>query len=170
MTLFRTAIRTGTRHRLADHLRATVVTALGPAALAAAAIWLFPTGCDLRGDPAVYRWTCLLPGLLILVPVVAALALLAAHVLARKVPARVPDGWLVATLTVGVATQAALPALYAAALPGHRFDVDVLGELFSIPQPFVAAAVAGAVYWTALNWRATPGAAGREDSEPASDA
>lgn len=168
MTLLATAIRTGTRHRPTDHLRAAVVTALGPAMLAMAAIWLYPKGCDLRGDPVVYRWTCLLPGLLIPVPVVVALVLPAAGFLARKAPARLPDGWLVTTLTVGLTTQVVLMALYATTLPAHR--LAFLGEVFSIPQPFVAGAIAGAVYWMALNWRGRPSVAAGGARDAADDA
>ena len=55
-----------------DFLLAVLMAAALPSTAGLLLIWLFPTGCDLRGDASIYRWTCLMPGLLVAVPIVAA--------------------------------------------------------------------------------------------------
>jgi hypothetical protein len=77
-------------------------------------MWLFPGGCDLRGDPALYRWTCLFPGLLI--PVSVALLMPPALLLNRRLGRPLPDSGFAATLVAAAATQVVLIGGYAVAL------------------------------------------------------
>lgn len=151
MTLWTSAIRSRQRRTAADHLRAAVLTVLVPTLTAVFVLWVYPTGCDIRGDPAVYRWTCLLPGLMLTVPIGAAFLLPAAIFLNDRLPRPLPDGWLVTIFAAGLFTQAVLCGSYLVALdPAYRRLF--LAEVIFIPQPLVAGAIAGAVYWGALHW------------------
>ncbi len=129
------------------------MTAVLPAAGAFLILWLVPTGCDVRGDAATYRWTCLFPGLLIPVPIIAAPLLLTANLLNNRSGRRVPDGWLVTILAMALLTQVVLISAYLLALdPAYRSML--LAELMLIPQPFVTGAIAGATFWVTLYLRA----------------
>jgi len=149
----RFAIRTQAPHSVTDHVWAVVATALAPTATAAILIWLFPAGCDIRGSATVYRWTCLLPGLLITVTPAVALLLPIAYTLNNRLTRPFPDGWLVIALAVGILTQVVLSGAYLFALDAAYREL-FLAEVIFIPQPFVAGAIAGAVYWAALHWSA----------------
>ena len=151
MTFWSSAIRTSERHTAADRFRAAVLTALVPTAAAACLLWLVPAGCDIRGSAVVYRWTCLLPGLMITVPVAVALLLPFALVLNRRLARPFPEGWLVIVPGSGILTQVVLTGTYLVALdPAYRGLF--LAEVIFIPQPFVAGAICGAVYWAGLHW------------------
>ncbi len=88
------------------------MTALLPAAAAALFLWLAPRGCDIRGDVAIYRWTCLLPGLLLVVPLGVALLLPPLLIVGRRRVPPVPDGWLVTILATGAATELVFLSAY----------------------------------------------------------
>lgn len=150
MTVRQSAIRATARGRARDHLRAAIVTAVVPTAAAVLLLWLVPAGCDERGDPAVYRWTCLLPGLLTMVPVGVAVVLPIALALNARLARPLPDGWLVTVLGVGLVVQVVLATAYALVL-GPAYRALFLAEIIFIPQPFVAGAIAGAVYWAVLH-------------------
>lgn len=112
-------------------------------------MWLVPAGCDIRGDASVYRWTCMLPGLMIVVPAAIALCLPIAMYLNRRLVHRFPDGWIATILTVGVFTHLILVGGYLLLLePPYRGLM--FWEIAFIPQPFVAGAIAGGVYWATL--------------------
>jgi hypothetical protein len=122
-----------------------LATALLPAGLAALWLWLAPQGCDLRGDPATYRWTCLLPGLFLSVAPVLALALpVAVRVFPRLAP-RTGAGAVGFVAAAGAATQIVLVGGYAFVL-GPAYLGLFLREAVLIPQPFVAGATAATVF------------------------
>ena len=149
------ALRIPESPQLRDHVRAALVTALLPAAAAALFLWLAPRGCDIRGDVAIYRWTCLLPGLLLVVPLGVALLLPPLLIVGRRRVPPVPDGWLVTILATGAATELVFLRAYFLYLdPAYR--ALFLKEALLIPQPFVAGAIAAGVYWLVLSpalWR-----------------
>ncbi len=63
-----------------------------------------------------------------------------------------PDGWLVTVLAVGILAQTLLVGAYLiAAGPGYLGLM--MAQAVFIPQPFVAGAVAGAIFWITLHWR-----------------
>ena len=135
--------------RPGKHLTAALVTAVLPATLGFLYLWLLPSGCALGREPWAYRWTCLLPGLMIVVPIGIALVLLAANLVAARLAVRLPGGWLTQPLAAGLFSHVVLIGAYVLALePAYRGDL--LGELLMIPQPFVAGFVAGVVYWLTL--------------------
>ena len=153
MQILLSAIRASGDYRLRDYVWASIVTALLPAVIAGLVMWLVPAGCDIRGDASVYRWTCLLPGLLIVVPAAVGLCLPIAMYLNRHLGHRFPDGWLATILAVGFFTQLVLVGAYLLFLePAYRRLM--LWEIALIPQPFVAGAISGGVYWATLNLRA----------------
>lgn len=69
---------------------------------------------------------------------------------------KAPDGWLVTPLFAGFFTQVVLIGAYLIALdPAYR--TRLFGEIAFVPQPFVAGATAGVVFWLTLHWaNATP--------------
>jgi hypothetical protein len=126
------------------------VTAVLIPLAALAFLWLFPAGCDLRGDPVTYRRTCLLPGLLTTVPIALAFLLTLVLALNQRRERPLPDGWLVVVPAAGAFTQVVLFGGYLLLLdPVYRGSF--LAELLYITQPFVAGAVAGGVFWVSLN-------------------
>ena len=126
------------------------MTALLPGAAAGSYLWLFPVGCEsLSLSPAIYRWTCLWPGLMVVVPVAGALVLPIGSMLNRRLPKPFPDGWLVSILVFGVLVHVLLMGAYLVALePGYRGAF--LLEAIAIPQPFVAGAATAACFRVAL--------------------
>jgi hypothetical protein len=138
--------------RRGDHLLAAAVTGLGVPALTWLFLQVFPRGCDLRGDPEIYRWTCLLPGLLIMVPLVVAVILPFVMIVNRRLARPLPDGWLPASLATGILTQLLLTLGYALTL-GQAYRGAFLSEVLTIPQPFVAGFLSAAVYSCALHLR-----------------
>lgn len=152
MTLWRTSIRAQRPHTTTDVAVAIFVTAIVTPLAAFAWVTVFPAGCDLRGDPATYRWTCLLPGLLIMVSVAVALLLTLALAVNRRRARPLPDGWLVVIIATGLFAQTVLYSGYLLTLdPAYR--ALFLFEVLSIPQPFVAGACSGAIYWGVLHGR-----------------
>jgi hypothetical protein len=83
-----------TRARQSSSLRHLVRTGLLTAAILPLAIslllWQVPAGCNPRGDPAIYP--CLLPGLLVTVPVGLALGAPIAPALNGRRVRPFPDG------------------------------------------------------------------------------
>ena len=135
------------------YVLAALATAIVPAATAALFLWLAPSVCDFQKTKAIYRWTCLLPGLLIVVPAVIGPLWSAITYFIQRSGRRFPDGWLALTLGSGLITQVILSGAYLLALePAYRGMM--LRELLVIPQPFVAGAIAGAVFWMALQFGA----------------
>ena len=150
MQIVNSAIRTSGQRQHKVYILAAIVAAIVPTVAAALFVWLVPAGCDIRGDAAIYRWTCLLPGLLIVVPVAVAFLLLLANLLNHRSGHRYPDGWLVTILGAGLLTQLILIGSYLLVLdPAYRGLM--LGELMLIPQPFVAGAISGTVFWLTLH-------------------
>lgn len=152
MVFWESAIRYSKRFTSKEHFRAAVVTALFPAAIAILLLWVFPKGCDLRGDPAAYRWTCLLPGLLLIVPFATAIGLLIGTKVNYRLGWRLPDGWLTTILITGIFAQILWAATYLLALDPAYWRL-FLAEIFLIPQPFFAGALAGAIYQATLYWQ-----------------
>lgn len=134
---------------LKTHLIAAAATALLPAGLGLALLWLVPAGCDIRGAQGVYLWTCLLPGLLITVAPAAAILLPPVFMLNARYGRPLPDGWLIVVPAAGIVTHALLAGVYLLILDAAYRQLFFV-EAFSVPQPFVAGALAGAVYWMAL--------------------
>lgn len=150
MRMFDSAIRTAGAAPPMALLPAAIVTALLPPVAAGLYRWLVPAGCDMGLEAATYRWTCLFPGLLFVVPTAIALLLGIVSYLNQRLGRRLPDGWLVTAAAAGLITQIVLLGSYLLILePAYRGSM--LGELLLIPQPFVAGAVAGAVFWITLN-------------------
>lgn len=137
---------------------AALVAAVLPSAAAALYLWLVPAGCDMRLDEATYRWTCLLPGLLIVVPAVVAILLSITNLLNNQIGRRLPDGWLVTTLAIGLLTQVILSGTYLLALD-HAYRGRMMAEIIFAPQPFVAGAIAGLISWLTLHVGIRPGSA-----------
>lgn len=150
MSFWGTAIRAQRSLPTRDIVRAAILTATVPPLLALLFLWQVPMGCALRTDPATYRWTCLLPGLLVVTPI--GVAVLAPIVLAlnRRRARPLPDGWLAFIAAAGVCTQIVLCGAYLLML-GAAYAALFLAEVFFIPQPFVAGAISGAVFWVTLN-------------------
>lgn len=142
-----TAFPFRTRHRV----YAVVVASILPGLLAGAILLIFPSGCDERGAPDVYRWTCLLPRLLLLLPMLIAVFLPISGWLNRRLHRPLPDGRLASALITGLATQLAFVASYAMVLDPAYFRA-FLAEVVYIPQPFVTGAVTAASYKAALHW------------------
>ncbi len=146
MHLFASASKSPASYRRKGDILAGIATAVLPTAAGALYLWLVPTGCDLRGDPTIYRWTCLLPGLLIVVSWPAGLLLPIASFLDQQAGRRFPDGWLATILACGLSTQAVLFGWYVFKLdPAYRSAF--LLEMPFVPQPFLAGAIAGTVFW-----------------------
>jgi hypothetical protein len=61
-----------------------------------------------------------------------------------------PDGWLAFIPAAGVCTQIVLCGGYLLML-GAAYRELFLAEILFIPQPFVAGAISGAVFWVTLN-------------------
>lgn len=159
-------IRSSSHYSCKARILAALVTAILPATAAALFLWLVPSACELQKVKAIYRWTCLLPGLLIIVPAVIGTLLSAFGYLIQRSSRRFPDGWLGLTVASGLITQLVLIGAYLLALePAYRGIM--LGELLTIPQPFVAGAVSGAVFWVALQLgtRFAGARAGRPDAQ-----
>ena len=133
------------------HLIAAGVTALAVPALAYGVFWLLPMGCNHRGDPAAYRWTCLLPILVGLVaPVVGGLMLGGAW-LCRGVRSFVESRPILTILAVGLAGHLMMSGVYFLTL-NSAYRIRFLGELLYIPQPILAVATAAAVYAATVLW------------------
>lgn len=145
MLLCPSAYRTSTRRVRARILRAAVVTALVPAAAAALFIWLAPEGCGVWVSHARHRWTCLLPSLMVVIPLIAAILLTIFTILNRRLERPFPNGWLVTVLSFGLLTQILLVGAYLVAV-GPGYLEPFLAQAIFIPQPFLAGAIAAAVY------------------------
>lgn len=152
MSVWTTALRVPRQWSAGDTGRAIIWTGVIVPFAAAASLWLFPAGCDLRGSPAIYRWSCLFPWLLACLPTVVAGVLSVAFTLNRRRAVRLPDGWLLAVPAAGVLAQVICVGGYLFLLDS-AYRVQFLGMALFIPQPFAAGAVAGAVYWVALHRR-----------------
>ena len=159
MNLWRYAFDTPNRPNRTAVLRAAAATIAFPTSLALLYLWLVPSGCALGQEPDVYRWTCLLPGLLVAVPAVAAIALSIVADLNRRLGYRLPGGWLVTIGGFAVLTHTIAVGSYLLLLdPAYRNTM--VWELVSIPQPFTAGVIASAFFWLALHarvGRGTPG-------------
>jgi hypothetical protein len=154
MSLYASAYRASKRPVRASIFRSAVVTALLPTA--AALIWLVLVGCGVWVGQALHGWTCMLPGLMLVVPPVAALLLPMLTILNQRRDRRFPDGWLVTVLAIGLLTQVLFVGAYLFALLGQGyFGLWITVQIISVPQPFIAGAIAAAVYWTTLYgaWR-----------------
>jgi hypothetical protein len=133
-----------------DLVRAAIVTATVLPLLAVLYLWQVPMACDLPTDPATYRWTCMLPGLLAVTPIGVAVLASIALMFNRRRARPLPDGWLAFVPAAGVCTQIVLCGGYLLML-GPAYGARFLAEIFFIPQPFVAGAISGAVFWVTLN-------------------
>lgn len=101
-------------------------------------------------DATVYRWTCLLPGLLVVVPIAAAIALSAIALLNRQFVRRLRGGWFATVVGFALFTQAVAVVSYLLALdPAYRGAM--VWELLSAPQPFTAGAIASGFFWFVLH-------------------
>lgn len=146
------AYRTSKRHAVSHSLRAAVVTAIVPAAAAALLIWLAPQACGVWLNHSSHRWMCLLPGLLLFVPLVTAILMTIFTVFNQRLERPFPNGWLVSVLTFGLVNQILFIGAYLVALGPGYLGPFLAGAIF-IPQPFLAGAIAAAVYWIVLHWR-----------------
>ena len=152
MRLFRPAVATRKQPGVRDILWAALAAAVIPISAAGLVIWLSPAGCDIRGDPAFYRWTCLLPGLMLTVPVIVAVALATVFSLNKRLTNPVPDGLLVTVFGAGLLMHLVMIGGYSFLLnPAYRGLF--LWEQMRIPQPFLAGAVPAAVFWIVLRRR-----------------
>lgn len=133
---------------------AAVVAALLPTA--AALVWFMLVGCGVWVSHAQHRWNCMLPGLMLVVPPVAAVLLTIFTMLNQRRDHPFPDGWLLIALAIGMLAQVVAVGIYLFLLLGQGyFGLGITIQIFSIPQPFVAGAITAAVYWIALHgqWR-----------------
>lgn len=154
MSFCASAYRASKRPMRARIFRAAVVTALLPTA--AAFIWVALVGCGVWVSQALHNWTCLLPGLMLVVPPVAALLLTMFTILNQRRDRLIPDGWLVTVFAIGILAQVLFGGTYLLLLLGQGYfglwiTVQMFSLVFSLPQPFIAGAIAAAVYWIALH-------------------
>ncbi len=156
MRILNSAIRTSGERQPRAYVLAAIVTSVLPAAAATVFLWLVPSACDIRGDEAIYRWLCLLPGLLIVVPIAVAFVLSFTSFLNARFGRRFPDGWFVTITGVGLRTHVVLSVSYLLAL-GPAYVEVFFREVIFIPQPFVAGATAAAVFWLTLHRDSHPG-------------
>ena len=141
---------------MSRHRRAVpaIVTALALPVLALGYFWSAPAACQVGKAPWLYRWTCLFPGLLIVVPpVLAGIFAVGASIDARRRSA--PERAFIPRLVLsGIGTQLVCMAGYAVILdPAYREAFFATSAL--VPQPFAAGAVAAATY--ELSRRRAPG-------------
>lgn len=92
----------------------------------------------------------MLPGLLVVTPIGVAVLAPIVWTLNRRWARPLPDGWLAFIPAAGVCTQIVLCGGYLLMLGGAYGEL-FLAEILSIPQPFVAGAISGAVFWVTLN-------------------
>jgi hypothetical protein len=151
MAIWTSAYKTSKRHSIAAVLQAAVMTAIAPAVAAGLWLWFAPATCNTSVSAAQYRWTCLFPGLLLVVPSAVAILLAIATVLNQRRKRSIPDGWLVTAFAAGIITQTHLVGGYMVAA-GPAYAALFLALAILIPQPFIAGALASGVFWLALHW------------------
>ena len=127
-----------------NYLFASVVTAVFPAICAWLFTWLIPAACEMGGEKSVYRWTCLLPGLLKVVPAVVALVLPLVVYVGTRLGRKVSHGVVALSLGSGIVVHVVLMGTYAILL-GPAYWEAALPEMLLILQPFVSGFVAGAI-------------------------
>jgi hypothetical protein len=140
--------RSQNSQRLRGLVLAGIAAAVLPAAAAAMVLWLWPAGCDMRGDPLTFNWICLLPGLVI--PGTSPLALLLAGASALRPAAawRSPGHGLALVVVTGAVAHIAFIGMYLAVLAGPNAGHG-LDDVVYLPQPFCAGALVGGVFWLA---------------------
>lgn len=132
-----------------DYVCAALVTAVALPLFGLAVTQLVPATCHTRGNSELMRWGCLLPGLLIVVPIFLAALIPFGLWINRQ---RLPDGVLPGVICVGVLTHIALMALYLFFLD-NAYRGSFLRAFLEIEQPFVAGALSAAVFWGVLALR-----------------
>ena len=152
MPLYQSVCRISKRRARGDILRAVIVTAFVPATAATLFLWQVPEGCGVWVNHSRHRWTCLLPGLLLFIPIITAILMTIFTVFNQRLERPVPNGWLVSTLSFGMVTHIIFLVGYALALGPGYFDSFLTQAIF-IPQLFLAGVIAASVYWIALYWR-----------------
>ena len=126
-----------------DYVRAGILTAVIPVALAFASYWLAPWGCDASA------WLCLLPLSLLGVAPIAALCLPLLFYFNRRRLYPLPDGWFSIVLSTGVVAQGLVTG-YSLWLAAPHIRRIFLFDVLVFPQGFVAGLIVGAVFWVSL--------------------
>lgn len=132
-----------------SHLIAAGATGLVCATLVASLIGMAPSGCGIQGSAALTRWTCLFPSLLALCTALTAFLLPLTDWVGTKIGWPLQWGPRITPVITGITAQIVLIGAYMFALdPAYRFQFFKMA--FLIPQPFIAGAMAGLIYWLAL--------------------
>lgn len=128
-----------------DYIRAGLVTACVPMALAFTAYWLSPWRCD------AVAWLCLSSLSLLIFAPIAALGLPLACFFNRKRRRPIDDGWLSTVLLSGCAAQLIVSGSSLFMLAAY-VDWASLYQALIFPEGFVAGALTGAIFRFALIW------------------
>ena len=126
-----------------DYVRAGILTAVIPVALAFAMYWLAPWGCDANA------WLCLVSLSMLGTAPIAALCLPVLVFLNRRRSHPFPDGWLSVMALTGCASQLLVTGVSLWALADYLRRIFLL-EALIVPYGFVAGAIIGAIFRASL--------------------
>lgn len=129
-----------------DYLRAGVLTAVVPLALAFGIYWLAPWGCDANA------WLCLLPIALAYLALPAALFLPIAVFLNRRRARPWPDGLIPVVLATGLLAQAVVSGTSLWRSDPHMREI-FFWDVLIFPQGLAAGAILGLVFRLSLGGR-----------------
>ena len=132
------------RRERSGHLVAALVTAAVPTVLASLWLWSAPSGCNPRGDPASYRWACLLPAIILMVAPVTGIAFGGCALLSRRLADWIGSSWMVTPAVWGLLVH--LGVVGSVVLTDPAYVALFLRDILLVPQPFVAGAAAAAIY------------------------
>ncbi|NNE89422.1 MAG: hypothetical protein HKN27_15240 [Silicimonas sp.] len=135
-----------------SHAIAALALALISMVVVARIIWMAPEGCSFGGNATLNRWLCLFPSLLALCATIGAILLPFAAWLGHKANRPLRFGPLITPLLTGIAMHVLLIGAYLILL-GAAYRAQFLAMSFFIPQPFVAGALVGLIYWSVLSLR-----------------
>lgn len=126
-----------------DYVRAGILTAVIPVALAFAMYWLAPWGCDANA------WPCLVSLSMLGTAPIAALCLPVLFFLNRRRSHPFPDGWLSVVVFTGCASQLLVTVSSVWVLADYVRRTFLL-EALIVPYGFVAGAIIGAIFRASL--------------------
>lgn len=133
----------GIKYSARDLVRAGILTAVVPMAMALAIHGLAPWGCDASA------WLCLLPLSLLGVAPIAALGLPILIFFNRRRRQPLPDGWLAVSLFTGCVSQVLASAYGFGSAADHMRRI-FLFDVLIFPYGLVAGAMVGVVFWVSL--------------------
>jgi hypothetical protein len=110
---------------------------------------LFGVILSVTVSSGCYDSLCLLPLLLLTMPIFGVPVLTAAFAINRRLQRPVPDGWLPTIILSGCLGQIAV-SVFAFSTASPNFREIFFYDLLFVPQGFVAGLVTGAVFWLSL--------------------